>query len=115
MKDSNKVFPAWRKLTGYNEIYTDPYVEIIGQDDDFIVIKGTMGLYDRIHCFEKGISVMIEPVGKSDDSTPLITLGGTDASILSLDTRHGKKTLSYPISQEEISDKMKKEIVKEDI
>ena len=112
---SGKTFSAWRKLTGYNEIYLDPFLEFIGENDNYFVLKSKMGVDDKIVCFKKGISVTIEPIEWDRKSKPILTLGGMDVEILELKTRKGRKTLSYPMEREELSDELKDEILKEKI
>ena len=114
---SGKTFSAWRKLTGYNEIYLDPFLEFIGENDNYFVLKSKMGANNKIVCFKKGISVAVEPIEWDRKSKPILTLGGIDAEILELKTTEidGRKTLSYPMRREELSDELKDEILKEKI
>ena len=112
-----KRFLLGKKLTGYNKIYLDPFLDFIGENNDYLVLKSRMGVNNKIVPFEKGISVTVEPIEWDEKSNPILTLGGMDAEILQLKTGaiDGLKTLSYPIERKQLSNDLKQKILLEEI
>ena len=104
----------------------DPFINVVGEDNKFLIIKSKMGVNNKIYCYRKFNNIIKGLMFSSfkqvcnknlDESREqvIITLGGTGANHLHAELSRENYTLGYPIKEDKLSHNLKNVLVREKI